>query len=147
MHSYCKHSDYYFFSLSFYREFSLCNYKHFIHITFYDHFKLYKFTWPVHTLEIEAVTNCLLLWILLYRPLHHTCPQRRAGNNEWVKYAVKCEHLKCADANPLTNGLKIRQSTDESWSWVEDTSFQVFKVSEGHLMLWIKRHEVWGWCF
>ena len=58
MHSYCKHSDYYFFSLSFYREFSLCNYKHFIHITFYDHFKLYKFTWPVHTLEIEAVTVC-----------------------------------------------------------------------------------------
>ena len=51
------------------------------------------------------------------------------------KYAVKREHLKCADANPLTNGLKICQSTDECWACVEDTSFQVFKVSEGHLML------------
>lgn len=58
------------------------------------------------------------------------------------KYAVKCEHLKCADANPLTNGLKICQSTDESWPRVEDTSFQVFKVREGNLMLLLKSHEV-----
>ena len=44
--------DYYFFSLSFYREFFLCNYEDFIHITFYDHFKLHEFTWSAHTLEI-----------------------------------------------------------------------------------------------
>lgn len=70
----------------------------------------------------------------------HMCSKQERMSGS--KYAVKCEHLKCADANSLTNGLKICQSTDESWPQEEDTSFQVFKVREGHLMLWLKSDEV-----